>query len=242
MAVPEGFDSFFSFPHAKDGYSGVCTYSKIDYAVPIKAEEGITGIFLGLQTNVGGSGPGGSSKSTSASAAGTGSTGSKLIYRAEEKIGYYPDEDDVHLDDEVNGQSFDLKRLDMEGRAIVLDFGLFVIFNLYCPNETNDARRPYKMNYMRYLQARVDRLVRQGRNVIVVGDMNIIHLPIDSGEGGSQRAAEEHFQHPARKWFDDWIAPKGPMTDTTRTFWPGRKGMYTCESESRTSGRMTFAN
>ena len=37
----------------------------------------------------------------------------------------------------------DLLTLDPEGRALVLDFGLFVLINLYCPNEGSDARFSY---------------------------------------------------------------------------------------------------
>lgn len=103
-----------------------------------------------------------------------------------------------------------------------------MILNLYCPNETNETRRPYKMNFLRYLQARVNNLVAQGRNVIVVGDINVCHRPIDNGEGGIQRNAEEHFDHPARRWFDEWVSPKGIMHDVTREAWPNRKGMFTC--------------
>lgn len=104
-----------------------------------------------------------------------------------------------------------------------------MIFNLYCPNETNDTRLPYKLNFLHHLEARVTALLRQGRNVIVLGDINVCHRPLDNGEGGIQRNAEEHFNHPARKWFDRWVAPNGIMHDVTREAWPERKGMFTCK-------------
>jgi len=106
----------------------------------------------------------------------------------------------------------------------------FVIFNLYCPNETNDTRLPYKLNFLHHLQARITHLISLGRNVIVLGDINVCHRPLDNGEGGIQRNAEEHFDHPARKWFDAWVSPRGLMHDVTREAWPERKGMFTCES------------
>lgn len=105
---------------------------------------------------------------------------------------------------------------------------MFVLFNLYCPNETNDQRRPYKMNFLRMLNARVDALVAAGREVIVAGDMNVIRQPIDSGEGGIQRTAEQLYEHPARVWLENWCAPKGPMIDVVRESWPDREGMFTC--------------
>lgn len=115
MAVPDGFDAFFSFPHGKGGYSGTCIYTKTSYAVPLKAEDGITGILLESPTST--------VISKGSSVSGNVSSGNKLIYGSEDKIGGYPDEDDVRLDDELNGESFDLKNLDKEGRAVVLDFG-----------------------------------------------------------------------------------------------------------------------
>ena len=104
-AVPPHFDAFFSFPHGKGGYSGTCTYVKTDYAVPLKAEEGITGRLLKT--------PGGNSAM------------SKLVYDEREMVGGYVDEDGlgVEMRDNTDGTVFDVKKLDMEGRAVVLDFG-----------------------------------------------------------------------------------------------------------------------
>ncbi len=82
------------------------------------------------------------------------------------------------------------------------------------------------------LQARIARLMAAGRQVIVVGDINVCHRPIDNGEGGIQRAANEHFEHPARRWFDAWVRDEerdtGILVDVTRRSWPKRKGMFTC--------------
>ncbi len=109
---------------------------------------------------------------------------------------------------------------------------LFVLFNLYCPNETNETRLPYKLNYLYALQSRICHLLSKGRNVIVLGDINVCHRPIDNGEGGIQRNAEEHFDHPARKWFDKWVWDEdrgtGVLHDVTRERYPKRKGMFTC--------------
>ena len=104
MALPEGYDAFFSFPmHGKSGYSGTCIYTRRENLVPLKAEEGITGTLLGVQ--------------------GANSAQPKLVYEPEEMIGGYPDEEDIHLMDEADGTRFDWSRLDKEGRAVVCDFG-----------------------------------------------------------------------------------------------------------------------
>lgn len=105
---------------------------------------------------------------------------------------------------------------------------MFVLFNLYSPNETNDSRRPYKMNFLHALQERVKLLMSAGREVIIAGDINIVRAPIDSGEGGIRSSAEQHYEHPARRILEAWCAPKGPMIDVVRESWPDRDDMFTC--------------
>jgi len=100
MACPGVYDGFWTFPRSKTGYSGVCTYVDSRLCVPLKAEEGITGLLLG------------DSASTM-----------KPPWKEEERIGRYPDMDSLDWTDEVDGSAPDLKRLDMEGRAVVCDFG-----------------------------------------------------------------------------------------------------------------------
>ncbi|WWD19616.1 exodeoxyribonuclease III [Kwoniella shandongensis] len=206
MACPGPYDGFWTFPRSKTGYSGVCTYVDSRCCVPLKAEEGITGLLL--------DDPKGSTM--------------KPPWTPEERIGYYPEVEEMIWLDEVDGSPFDHKRLDMEGRAVVCDFGLFILFNLYCPNETNETRRPYKMNFLHALQERVRLLQAAGREVIIAGDINIMRAPIDSGEGGIRTSAEQHYEHPARRIMDDWCAPKGPMVDVVRESWPDRDDMFTC--------------
>ena len=205
-ALPDSFDAFVSFPQVKGGYSGVAVYTSIANAIPLKAEEGLSG-------------------------------------RLQPKPPLSPDEriagpsnqalsvDDVDLvADEDGSKPNSLIDLDLEGRALMLDFGLFILINLYCPNETSDARLPYKMNFNLLLAERVRRLVEiDKREVIVTGDINICAAPIDHCEGELPSNRDEFWAHPARKWFHEWLDPTGPMVDVVRQQWPDRKGMYTCE-------------
>ena len=100
MAVPGPYDGFWTFPRSKTGYSGVCTYVDTRRCVPLKAEEGITGLMLDDK----------------------GST-MRPGWTMEERIGCYPDIERLDFMDEVDGTGFEPKRLDMEGRAVVCDFG-----------------------------------------------------------------------------------------------------------------------
>ena len=201
VALPDSFHSFFSFPATKGGYSGVAVYTDTRTATPLKAEEGLSGR---LQPKT----PLSPEERISTS------------YPAAHELALVPDADEQTPDD--------LLALDLEGRALVLDFGLFVLINLYCPNEGSDARFPYKMNYHLMLQERVRGLIAAGREVVVVGDLNVCAAPIDHCDGHLPSNASTFWDYPARVWMRDWLAPVGPLIDVLRRFWPDRKGMFTC--------------
>ncbi|OCH96401.1 DNase I-like protein [Obba rivulosa] len=202
VALPGPFHSFFSFPVKKGGYSGVAVYTDSRKVVPLKAEEGLSGVLqpkppLSPEERVSPSYP-----------------------RAHD-IDAYPDE---HGDVPSNFEA-----LDGEGRAVVVDFGLFVLINVYCPNETDDTRTSFKMNYHLMLQERVRKLIEEEhREVIVLGDVNICASPIEHAEGNQPSFLSAFYEHPARLWFKQWLDPVGPMVDVLRKFWPQRKGMFTC--------------
>ncbi|KAF8488884.1 Endonuclease/exonuclease/phosphatase [Russula emetica] len=128
----------------------------------------------------------------------------------------------------------DLLTLDLEGRALVLDFGLFVLINLYCPNEGSDARFSYNMNYHLMLQERVRGLIAAGREVVAIGDSNVCAAPIDHCDEHLPSNASTFWEHPARAWIRDWLEPRGPLIDVLRRFWPDRKGMSTYTSHIST--------
>ena len=201
VALPGRFHSFFSFPVIKGGYSGVAVYTDSACAVPLKAEEGLSGK---LQPKP----PLSSNERISPT------------YPSASDIKPYPDEDGNNIG------SFDA--LDSEGRGLVLDFGLFVLINVYCPNETSDARLSFKMNYHFMLQERVRRLMAEGREVIVLGDLNICATSLDHCDGHLPSNSRSFYEHPARNWFQHWLEPNGPMVDVVRKYWPDRKGLYTC--------------
>lgn len=203
LAVPDPFHAFFSFPASKGGYSGVAVYTDTRTVTPLKAEEGLSGTIQ-----------------------------PKPPLTTDECISHsYPSAHEMELmPDDYHNTFSDLAALDAEGRALVLDFGLFVLINVYCPNETSDARLPFKMNYHFMLQERVNKLICEGREVIVVGDINICAAPLDHCDGHLASNAATFHDHPARAWFHSWLTPNGCMTDVVRSFWPGRNGMYTCKT------------
>lgn len=102
----------------------------------------------------------------------------------------------------------------------------------YCPNETNDDRLVFKNYFNSLVDRRVRNLIKAGRHVIVVGDLNICASNLDTAEPGQrakEQGLEEFTDHPPRKWLKQFTGPGGPMIDITRRFHPTRKGMFTCE-------------
>ncbi|KAI0642365.1 DNase I-like protein [Trametes meyenii] len=202
VALPGHYDSFFSFPVSKGGYSGVAVYTDSRTAAPLKAEEGLAGR---LQP--------------------------QPPLSTEERISpSYPyPHDIVAYPDEEGGVPATFDALDAEGRGLILDFGLFVLINVYCPNETSEERLSFKMNYHLMLQERVRKLIEQEhREVIVLGDINVCAAPLDHCDGHLPSNQATFYDHPARAWMHNWLSPKGPMMDVVRMFWPERQNMYTC--------------
>lgn len=211
MCLPAGYEAYYSL-HPSKGYSGVATFVKTETCEAQKAEMGLTGELVADRRD------------------------------AHKSIGGYPEER------AIESPLYDV--IDAEGRAVVVDCGLFVLvsvqpgmqsrhhrrgadrraqFNLYCPNETDEGRRDYKMAYSYTLAERVGNLIAMGREVVIVGDLNIAHLPIDHCKNVNRVTREEHLdEHPARRWLDHFLTPHGDFLDVTRHFHPTRRAMYTC--------------
>ena len=203
FALPDNYHAFLSFPSGKGkgGYSGVSVYTKV---TPRKAEEGLSGL---LQP--------------------------KPSLGSNERISsVYPSAHEIEfMADEEGNVPPTLDALDAEGRGLVVDFGMFVLINVYCPNLTSEERMPFKMNYHYLLQERVRQLVEvDHREVIVVGDINVTATPDDHCDGHLPSYASTFWDEPHRNWFREWLYPQGPMHDVIRASWPERKAMFTCLS------------
>ena len=124
----------------------------------------------------------------------------------------------------------DVRTIDLEGRTTMVDLGLFVLINCYFPNETNEDRLDFKLAFNSMFEARVLALIRAGREVIALGDVNIAAQPIDHCDP-VRRASESTYggyeHHPARKWFNEFTGERGSMVDLARHFHPTKKSMFT---------------
>lgn len=118
---------------------------------------------------------------------------------------------------------------DEEGRLVSLDFGAFVLFNFYFPNgASGDERLQFKRDFHNAFFEKVVEL-KKTRSVVVCGDLNIGHKPIDvafpdrwgrySGFLPDERAWVDKFL--AAGFIDTFRAEKGDLPKQY-TFWETR--------------------
>ncbi len=75
---------------------------------------------------------------------------------------------------------FGIERYDREGRVLQLDYGAFILFNVYFPNGQRDEQRlQYKLDFYRDFFNYTDRLREAGRSIVITGDFNTAHNEID---------------------------------------------------------------
>jgi len=111
-----------------------------------------------------------------------------------------------------------ISRFDHEGRTIVADFGQFVLFNIYFPNgQKNEERLKYKMDFYDAFLSVVDALDKEGRNIIVCGDVNTAHKEIDIAHP-KENETTSGFLPIERQWIDKFLSHG--WIDTFRMFHP----------------------
>tara|TARA_A100000164_G_scaffold379641_1_gene424510 strand:- start:1085 stop:1849 length:765 start_codon:yes stop_codon:yes gene_type:complete len=73
-----------------------------------------------------------------------------------------------------------IEKYDKEGRVLITEHNEFLLYNIYFPNgQKNDERLRYKLDFYDDLLPIINDQVDSGNNVIVAGDWNTAHLPID---------------------------------------------------------------
>ncbi|GHV81794.1 exodeoxyribonuclease III [Spirochaetia bacterium] len=124
----------------------------------------------------------------------------------------------------VEVKSMGVAAFDDEGRVLQADFKDFVLICAYFPNSQDaGARLGYKLDFCAAMLELCNSLVNKGRHLVLCGDYNIAHTPIDlarpkENEGNAGYLPEE------RAWMDSFTA--AGYADTFRHFHPGEGGHY----------------
>ncbi|KAI1650988.1 DNase I-like protein [Daldinia loculata] len=215
MVLVPGWDVFFSLPKHKKGYAGVAIYTRNSVCMPIRAEEGITGVLCP---------PNSSTKFRD--------------LPPDQQIGGYPKPGQlVGLIDDLT--------LDCEGRCVILEFPAFVLIGTYSPANSDGNRDDFRLGYLDALDVRIRNLVAMGKRVVLTGDLNVIRTSMDTAnlfdrlrkEGVT---VEEFFSTPPRRIFNQLIfegdvlgdrdenREEPVLWDLGRLFHPTRESMFTC--------------
>jgi exodeoxyribonuclease-3 len=110
-----------------------------------------------------------------------------------------------------------IEEYDYEGRVIRADFEGFSVMSVYFPSgTTGEERQNVKYRFMDDFRRYVDLLRKSIPNLIIMGDVNICHLPIDIHDPVSNKNSTG-FLPEERAWLDGFI--KSGMVDTFREFY-----------------------
>ncbi|MEY8312678.1 exodeoxyribonuclease III [Oscillospiraceae bacterium 42-9] len=112
---------------------------------------------------------------------------------------------------------------DREGRLIAAEYEDFILVTLYTPNSQRGLERlGFRMEFEDRLRAFLARL-RQRKPVVVCGDMNVAHRPIDLKNDRSN-IGNAGYTYEERGKFGELLA--SGFLDSYRFFYPEQEGAY----------------
>ena len=127
---------------------------------------------------------------------------------------------------------------------MLLEFPAFVLLGVYSPANSNGTRDGFRMGFLRALDARIRNLEKEGKRVILTGDLNVSRCELDVAGADDDKKKmgvthEEYISMPNRRLFNqlveggDVVEPRDEgrerpiLCDIVRQFHPTRQGMYT---------------
>jgi len=109
-----------------------------------------------------------------------------------------------------------IKKFDDEGRNLTIDIGDLSIMSAYFPSgTTGDERQAVKMEYLDDFYVYIHELEKKRNKLVVVGDYNICHKPIDI-HNPITNADSSGFKPEERAWMEKYF--NSGFIDTFRHF------------------------
>ncbi|HNQ61110.1 MAG TPA: exodeoxyribonuclease III [Bacteroidia bacterium] len=98
-----------------------------------------------------------------------------------------------------------IKESDREGRVIRADYGDVSVLSIYAPSgSSGDERQDFKMLWLASFQKYLIKLKKERTKLILAGDFNICHRPIDIHNPISN-AKSSGFLPEEREWMDQFL-------------------------------------
>lgn len=109
-----------------------------------------------------------------------------------------------------------IEKYDAEGRIIRADYGDTSVLSVYHPSgSSGEERQAFKMEWLADFQKYIDTLKKKRTKLIISGDYNICHQPIDIHNPKSN-ANSSGFLPEEREWIDQFM--KSGFIDSFRHF------------------------
>lgn len=109
-----------------------------------------------------------------------------------------------------------IEKYDAEGRVLRADYDSYSVMSVYMPSgSSGDIRQEFKMQWLADFQAYIDELKQSIPNLIICGDYNICHKPIDIHNPTKQNKTSG-FLPEEREWVSQFI--ESGFIDTFRVF------------------------
>jgi len=110
---------------------------------------------------------------------------------------------------------------DIEGRVIRTRHPDFFLYNIYFPNGQRGRERvEYKLDFYAHLLDACDALHAEGENIIITGDFNTAHMPIDL-KNPKQNEKTSGFLPEEREWVSKFL--EHGFVDAYRKLYPERE-------------------
>lgn len=130
----------------------------------------------------------------------------------------------VHEEPQKVSKGIEVHEYDSEGRFVITEHKHFDLYNIYFPNGgSGEVRHLFKQKFLTDLNQHLKTKLDQGRPIIVVGDYNVAHTPIDVYDP-VRLSKMSGFLPEEREWFDSFL--NLGFIDTFRHFHAGEKDRY----------------
>lgn len=117
-----------------------------------------------------------------------------------------------------------IEEFDSEGRTLIAYYDDFALINCYFPNSQSEGKRlDYKIRFNEAIHAKCNELVEDGINVLLCGDLNVAHKPIDLKNPKTNEKNPGYLPE-ERQWMTSFL--DDGYIDTFRHFHPDEEGHY----------------